>query len=153
MIVHLVKNHQLKKPVKRLAPTSDVLVQLDGTIVEPMYASAYNTTAMKGQPIASFEIGQKELVHTMVATALGFNELFKYLSTHFAPTVGADVVYRIWSSQSLTIALVTGQLNVPRASAKEFIERCVRCGAYKKYYSYWVRTDVFTSWLAHQDGG
>ena len=146
MIVHLVKNNQLKKPIKGVGPLSPILVQMDGTVIAPM-AVRVASSHVKSGPLTSFDIVD-HVATTMVATA----KVFSTLLTHL-PDVDKVAIRQLCTSQALTIALVTKQLNIPRSSAKDFIERCVRCGAYKKYYSYWIQTDIFSSWMAHQDGG
>lgn len=147
MLIHLVYNSQLKTPVKGLKKMQVVVVDAQGNALQAI--DGMSLPSIIGKAMVSYEVRVIDIKPVM-ETVMAFRELVRYMSNEFIPTVTEEMVRQLLSSQSLTIAFVTKQLNIPRASAKEFIERCVQCGAYKKYYSYWVRTDLFASWMAQQ---
>lgn len=149
MLFHLVYNEQLKKPLKKIPSKTYVLVHVNGKMYTPLDVLMV-ATAVKGPPLATFEIqGNGEA--GVLATATSFDELFSYFRDQFIPAIDERAIAKVFKSQSLTITFVIKQLGIPRADAKEFIMRCVNMGAYKKYYSYWVRTDVFSSWLIRHE--
>lgn len=151
MLLHLVHNEQLKKPFKTLLPKTFVLVHVNGKHYVPLDVLMV-ATAVKGQPLATFEIhANGDEKEALLATATSFDELFSYFRDQFIPAIDEKAIAKVFKSQSLTITFVIKQLGIPRADAKEFIMRCVNMGAYKKYYSYWVRTDVFSSWLIRHE--
>lgn len=151
MLLHLVQNGQLKKPLKKLPSKTYVLVHVNGRVYEPLDVLMV-ATAVKGQPLATFEVqGNGDEREALLATATSFDELFSYFRDQFVPAIDEKAIAKVFKSQSLTITFVIKQLGVPRQDAKEFITRCVNMGAYKKYYSYWVRTDVFSSWLIRHE--
>lgn len=152
MIIHLIYNKQLKVPLKRVPPNAYVMINAGGAVM-PAIVIADTPAFVKGKMLATFDVEAAVVAPQLLVTVAGFKELLGYLSKYFLPTVTAEMVLQLVSSQSLTIAHVAKQLNIPRASAKEFVEKCVKYGAYKKYYSYWVRTDIFTSWIAQREGG
>lgn len=151
MLIHLVQNGQLKKPIKKLPPRTLVLVHVNGRVYTPLDALMI-ATGIKGHPMATFELlANGDEKDALLATATSFDELFSYFRDQFIPAIDEKAVAKVFKSQSLTITFVIKQLGIPRADAKEFITRCVNMGAYKKYYSYWVRTDVFSSWLIRHE--
>ena len=151
MLVHLVQNKQLNKPLKKWAPQAYMLVDVNGQMYLPIDL-VVKSNQTQGSPLATFEmtIG-KSNEPSMLITAKSFNELLSMFKGHFIPGINSNDIRKVLQSQSLTIKYVIEQLRVPRADAKEFIERCVNVGAFKKYYSYWVRTDIFTSWIVNHE--
>lgn len=147
MLVHLIQNKQLKKPLKKHVPMAFMLMDVNGQMYLPIDL-VVGSNQIKGQPLATFEmtIG-KSAQPSMLSTAKSFNELVAFFKEKFLPTITVKDISRVLQSQSLTITYVIEQLGIPRSDAKQFIEQCVSVGAYKKYYSYWVRTDIFTSWM------
>lgn len=151
MLVHLVVNSQLKKPIRKLSAKTYVLVHVNGSTYIPLDALMV-VTSVKGHPLATFELPGNGDEHTAtLATAVLFGELFQYFRDQFIPPIDERAIMKVFRSQSLTITFVMKQFGIPRQDAKEFITRCVNMGAYKKYYSYWVRTDIFSSWLIRHE--
>lgn len=151
MLIHLVQNKQLKKPLKKWAPQAYMLVDVNGQMYLPIDLDV-QCTKTKGSPLAIFEVAiGKPNNPSVLMTAKSFNELLSIFKEQFLPKIHPNSIRKVLRSQSLTITYVIEQLGIPRLDAKEFIERCVSVGAYKKYYSYWVQTDIFASWMAQNE--
>lgn len=148
MLVHLVQNKQLKRPIKKLPPLMYMLTDVNGQMYLPVEL-IMQSNQFKGTPLATFEMAiGKSNSPSILTTAKSFGELLSMFKAQFVPAINPNDIRKVLQSQSLTIKYVIEQLRVPRIDAKDFIERCVSVGAYKKYYSYWVRTDIFASWIA-----
>lgn len=151
MLVHLVQNKQLKKPLKKHPPLTYLLTDINGQLYLPV-ALMMQSNQFNGMPLATFEMAiGKSNKPSMLITAKSFNELLSMFKGHFIPGINPNDIRKVLQSQSLTIKYVIEQLRVPRTDAKEFIEKCVSVGAFKKYYSYWVRTDIFASWMTQHE--
>lgn len=151
MLVHLIQNRQLKRPLKKKLPLTYMLLDVNGQTYVPIDL-VMTSSQVKDAPLATFEVTiGKSNNPSVLTTAKSFTELLVYFKDQFLPVIAAKDVLRILHSQSLTIKYVVEHLGVPRADAKEFIERCVSAGAFKKYYSYWIRTDIFTSWMTQYE--
>jgi len=151
MLLHLVHNIQLKKKtLKKLPPLTYLLLDVNGIVYAPVGVNVMSMH-VSGMPLATFELQVGKAEQSVLTTAKTFDELLQYFKDQFLPAIAAKDIQKVLRSQSLTITYVIEQLKIPRVDAKEFIERCVNVGAFKKYYSYWVRTDIFSSWMVQHD--
>lgn len=148
MLIYLMHNKQLKRPIKGMASTAYVLVDEYGVVNRALGVEVCAPhIKCKGQPIATFEV----MVENKKAATESFEQLRKECQKRFNSKFGR-IYERIFSSQSLTIAYIERQLEITRSEAKELLELLVKTNAYKKYYSYWVKGDAFAQWLSQQKG-
>jgi len=142
MILHLIRNRQLKIPLQHVPLTAFVLISDDGNVWKAL-DHVITAKEIKGMSLATFDLAVVGEKHDTT-----FHAIEVYCLRHLTQAQREALKTVVFTSQSLTIAWLARTLEVPRESAKLLLNKFVACGAYRKYYSYWRKTDAFNEWVA-----
>ena len=141
MIVTIVRNSQLRRPLRSVAEKDVVLVLPSGKILKPLKFETINSFCKTY--IVAFDIPTENIVPERA----NFSGLEKSINDTFPKKRLRKTLEMLSLSQSLSIIHVAKELEIDKVEAKALVDMLVKWGAYLKYNTYWRRTPGFSVWI------